>query len=92
MKKIVGRVAISKKGHDKGSYYIIIKEEFNYVYLVDGKTRLMIKPKKKLLRHVQMSNYVICEIDMKIENNIEIFDFEVYEALKKYKNTIQGGK
>ena len=39
--------AISKAGHDKGQMYVILKEEGEYLYLVDGKTRGVDNPKKK---------------------------------------------
>lgn len=44
---MVGMFATSKAGHDKGQMYIIIKEEGNFVYLADGRTRTLEKPKKK---------------------------------------------
>lgn len=37
--------AISKAGHDKGQMYVILKEEGEYLYLVDGKTRGVDNPK-----------------------------------------------
>ena len=45
--------AISKAGHDKGQMYVILKEEGEYLYLVDGKTRGVDNPKKKKKKHVQ---------------------------------------
>ena len=39
--------AISKAGHDKGQMYVILKEEGEYLYLVDGKTSCVDKLKKK---------------------------------------------
>ena len=45
--------AISKAGHDKGQMYVILKEEGEYLYLVDGKTRGVDNPKKKKKKQVQ---------------------------------------
>lgn len=50
----VGKLATSKAGHDAGTLYIIIKEEAQYVYLADGKTKLMERPKKKKKKHIQL--------------------------------------
>lgn len=50
----IGMLARSKQGHDKGELFLIIKEEEPYVYLADGKTRKLEKPKKKKKKHVQV--------------------------------------
>ena len=39
--------AKSKAGHDKNQLYFILKEEEEFVYLVNGTTRPLEKPKKK---------------------------------------------
>lgn len=49
-----GMLARSKQGHDKGELFLIIKEEELYVYLADGKSRTLEKPKKKKKKHVQI--------------------------------------
>ena len=46
--------ARSKQGHDKGELFLIIKEEEPYVFLADGKSRTLEKPKKKKKKHVQV--------------------------------------
>ncbi len=45
--------AIVKAGHDKSQLYFIIKEETDFVYLVNGSTRPVEKPKKKNKKHIQ---------------------------------------
>ena len=42
---MIGMLAGSKAGHDKGIIYVIINEDTEYVYLVDGETRKLLKPK-----------------------------------------------
>ena len=44
---MVGKFAKSKAGHDKDQIYVILKEDAEYVYLVDGKLKTIEKPKKK---------------------------------------------
>ena len=51
---MTGMLAASKAGHDKGTIYVIIKEETEYIYLVDGKIRTLEKPKKKNKKHIQI--------------------------------------
>ena len=50
-----GRLVKSLAGHDRGRLFIILKEEAEYVYLADGKTRTVTKPKRKKKKHVQIS-------------------------------------
>ena len=49
----IGEFAKSKAGHDKEEIFIIINKEEEYVYLVDGKSRILDKPKKKKIKHIQ---------------------------------------
>lgn len=51
---IVGMLAGSKAGHDKDSVYVIIREDGEYIYLADGKTRTVERPKRKNKKHVQL--------------------------------------
>ncbi|MCM1047323.1 MAG: hypothetical protein NC433_02730 [Clostridiales bacterium] len=51
---MVGMLASSKAGHDKGLVYVIISEDAEYVYLADGKLRTVAKPKKKNKKHIQI--------------------------------------
>ena len=51
---MTGMLAASKAGHDKSTIYVIIKEEAEYIYLVDGKIRTLEKPKKKNKKHIQI--------------------------------------
>ena len=46
----------SLAGHDKGNYYIIVREDARYVYLADGRTKTAAKPKRKKRKHVQFSH------------------------------------
>ena len=51
---MTGMFATSKAGHDKGNVYFIIREDEEYVYLVDGKIRTLDKPKRKNKKHIQI--------------------------------------
>lgn len=50
----LGQMVISKAGHDKGKYYIILQKEEEYLYLVDGKYKKTDCPKRKNQRHVEV--------------------------------------
>ena len=51
---MTGMLASSKTGRDKDRVYIIIKEEKEYVYLANGLSRKLDKPKKKNKKHIQI--------------------------------------
>ncbi|MDD3367362.1 MAG: KOW domain-containing RNA-binding protein [Lachnospiraceae bacterium] len=50
---MIGSFAKVKAGHDKGKIYLIINEESEYVYLIDGFHRTCENPKKKNRKHIQ---------------------------------------
>lgn len=82
-----GSFAISKAGHEKGEIFIICKEESEYVYLVDGKSRKLGNPKKKKKKHVQPVLEADENLYMKIQTNAKIIDEEIKRAIKCYKTT-----
>ncbi len=52
--RMVGYFAYSIAGRDKEHIYLIIKEETESVWLVDGKIRTLRKPKRKNKKHIQI--------------------------------------
>lgn len=63
-----GKLAISKAGHDKSKVYVIMSEEDEYVYLVDGKIRTISNPKKKKKKHIQIIHSVDHDLMAEKEN------------------------
>ena len=43
----------SLRGRDKGECFIVVKEEPEFLYLINGKNRRIETPKKKNRKHVQ---------------------------------------
>ena len=62
--------AKSKAGHDKDQLYFILKEEEEFVYLVNGTTRPLDKPKKKRKKHVQVIHRIPAELCSILEAGI----------------------
>ena len=81
MEMLKGTVVISKAGRDKGNFFIVLKTEDNYAYIADGNLRRVDRPKKKKLRHLQLTNYVSQRI---LSSEHEITNSEVRKALAEY--------
>ena len=58
---MVGQFVISKAGHDKGTLYVTVAEEEDFVYLSEGRLRSMEYPKRKRRRHIQPMNRTVEE-------------------------------
>ncbi|MCL1881999.1 MAG: KOW domain-containing RNA-binding protein [Oscillospiraceae bacterium] len=61
-KELKFTLAISFSGHDKGSWYIIVKRESGkdlkdkeFVYIADGRRRKLENPKRKNIKHVKIT-------------------------------------
>lgn len=72
-----GSLVYSRAGRDKGTLFVVLATEGDWVYLADGDTRRAQKPKKKKLKHINKTNKV-AELDF--EN---ISDSALRKALKK---------
>lgn len=84
---MTGFLASSKAGHDKDKIYVIIREDAEYVWLADGKTKSLSNPKKKNKKHVQPIKYFYdAALKDALEENREVSDFEIMMVLKEYKN------
>ncbi len=80
---MVGKMAVSKAGHDKKEVYVIVKEDQTYVYLCDGRLKTMDNPKKKSKKHIQViKHYVNEELAMKLESGAKVYDEEIKLAIK----------
>ena len=44
---------MSKAGHDKGKLYVVVGRDRENLFLCDGKTKLLSKPKKKSVKHLK---------------------------------------
>ncbi len=79
-----GQIVYSKCGRDKGLAFIVYSFEGDYAMLVDGKVRPLRAPKKKKLRHIQITNFIDADIKNKIDNNLYLTDADFRSALLKH--------
>lgn len=55
---VKGVVVKAVAGRDAGRYFVVQKSEKGFVWISDGKTRKLEKPKKKNIKHLQITDYV----------------------------------
>lgn len=80
---LVGNVVYSKAGRDKGNYYIVVGVvDSNYVLLADGKCKKIQKPKKKKIKHLQLTNEVAYDIKESVVNKSYDSDSKIRKFLK----------
>lgn len=81
---MAAKLAKSKSGHDKGHYYVIIREEEEYVYVADGVLKTLEKPKKKNRKHIQIIKTIPGEVAEVLSGNKAPGNLEIKRALKLY--------
>ena len=79
---MIGMFAVSLAGHDKGRLYLIIGEEGDFAYLVDGKSRGPQNPKKKRKKHLQLIKTKDEVLAEKLKNGKTIYNEEIKFAIK----------
>lgn len=81
----VGGICQSKQGRDKGRYYLIVGIERGETIVVsDGNFKKLATPKKKNIKHLRLLPDKAEAIALKITGGKQVFDTEVYSALKNY--------
>lgn len=82
---IVGGICQSTQGRDKGRYYLIrVINSDGSVGVVDGNFKKLAEPKRKNLKHLRLLPEKAEAIALKLEDGRQVFDSEVYSALKDY--------
>lgn len=76
----VGSVVRSKAGRDKGGLFIVIARDSEYAYLADGDRRRAENPKKKKLRHIQVSGKTAEAVKTEAEAGL-VTNIQVRKAL-----------
>ncbi|MBE0600768.1 MAG: KOW domain-containing RNA-binding protein [Firmicutes bacterium] len=83
----IGRVVLSKQGHDKGKAFLVVGlPDEKHVLIADGESRKLAKPKKKQIKHVSPKPYVAHEALDSIAGNVQTADSDIRKALKTYLN------
>ena len=51
-----GTVVLCKAGREKGRFLVVVSREDGFVYLADGDERRIASPKRKNVKHIQLTN------------------------------------
>ena len=83
----IGGICQSRQGRDKGRYYLIKSVNADgTIMLVDGNFKRLAAPKKKNIKHLKLLPDRAESIAEKLSDGRQVFDTEVYSALKTYNN------
>ena len=81
----VGRVVLSRQGHDKGRWFVVVGIlDEKHVLIADGQTRKLEKPKKKQCKHLRAKPVKLQEIAALLLEGKPVLDSEVRKALKAF--------
>ena len=85
-----GDVVFSKSGRDGGKYFAVVAvENERFVRIADGDVRRLRNAKLKNVKHLKETGDRLERIAEKLEAGAQVFDTELYSALKLYgKNRI----
>ena len=75
---------VSKAGRDKGQLVYVIDTDEQYVYLADGKSRKLEKPKRKKRKHVEQVPRTESRIAEKIRNGEKVLNSELRKELASF--------
>ena len=90
---VVGGICQSTQGRDKDRYYVVkVINDDGTVGVVDGNFKKLAEPKKKNLKHIRLLPEKAEAIAAKFADGRQVFDSEVYSALKTYNNPPQENK
>ena len=77
-------LVVSKAGRDQGQLFYVIDADEQYVYLADGKSRRLEKPKRKKRKHIEQVPRTESRIAEKIRNGEKVLNSELRKELASF--------
>jgi ribosomal protein L14E/L6E/L27E len=77
-------LVVSKAGRDQGQLFYVIDTDEQYVYLADGKSRRLEKPKRKKRKHIEQIPRTESRIAEKIRNGEKVLNSELRKELASF--------
>lgn len=79
----LGSIVQSLAGRDKGNLFIVVEIDENYVYLVDGDIRKVENPKRKKIKHVELTRFFDGNIAERIAKKNKITNQDIKRVIKE---------
>ena len=80
-----GDVVRSAAGHDRGELFLVLREEGDFLWLVDGKGRKLETPKKKRRKHVVSAGVWTHPVTGRLKEGGPVLDSEIRRALAAFR-------
>lgn len=82
MSAALGQVVVSRAGRDAGRRFVVVKvvDEF-FVEISDGDLRRIEKPKKKKVKHLNITDEKAESLEKKLKSGSKITNAEIRKAL-----------
>ena len=77
-------LVVSKAGRDQGQLFYVVDTDEQYVYLADGKSRRLEKPKRKKRKHIEQIPRTESRIAEKIRNGDKVLNSELRRELASF--------
>ena len=77
-------LVVSKAGRDQGQLFYVVDTDEQYVYLADGKSRRLEKPKRKKRKHMEQIPRTESRIAEKIRNGEKVLNSELRKELASF--------
>ena len=77
-------LVVSKAGRDQGQLFYVIDADEQYVYLADGKSRRLEKPKRKKRKHIEQIPRTESRVADKIRSGDKVLNSELRRELAIY--------
>ena len=77
-------LVVSKAERDQGQLFYVIDADEQYVYLADGKSRRLEKPKRKKRKHIEQIPRTESRIAEKIRNGEKVLNSELRKELASF--------
>lgn len=82
MKVALGQIVVSRAGRDAGRRFVIIRViDDSFVEISDGDLRKLEKPKKKKIKHLNITDEKVESLEEKLKSNARITNAQIRKAL-----------
>ena len=85
------KIVLSLAGHDKGRLFLVLREEGDFVWLVDGKERKLDAPKRKRKKHIRGVGTSAHPAIERLQRGASVCDRDLRRALAAFRDSNQGG-